>query len=634
MNGLEIDVGEEILEKCRQASALASALEEDGSRHSIVHELARNMKVRAEAIEEQCRVKRYSLRFNGKVGIGKTMAICSLTGLIDRNVLENAGDYHKLPLLKTASGRTTICETRILKTEGQSCICLAGMPEEEFQIYVKEYCDDIFGSQEMSLSAEIHRAISNMAGYPCKAGEPRRDESDILDYLRKSGAESLDCTVENLSDAVGRNIRYARRKLTEFVFTEGRFEDWLRDNIEKLNDGRIPEAPFPSQISIYVNIGDLDLGIPEYISDVVDTRGIGGGGSSRRDIAFSMVKPDTVTVMCDRINSFGSEREINELLEHAHSSARDSFHRIFLLGLERGQELIYANGAGDYEEGLSVKKKEAMREMGQKKIPLKEGNIGCLNALAGIQYSTTGAILETDEAAYRKTREDFWELLKTGLQGMYRMFYCEIQDMISNLRSLEKRQFPEGIVFRFADCRKLVEDTGIQAEEPLPGLQRELRNKMDACHAGVVRGCVNRRGSYGGLDIYDVSFLAGGRAFDQNCKTGTEILLARLKDIFNPEEETERICLSVVKREIEDAYSEYYKKSCDSYKMRVYEGMKNSPVWWKLYGLWGTGGGYKETVIDEVRGEMKEQGIGGKLKENDCCAEYRERLVKIMEIYR
>ena len=164
MNQLDFSMRGRIIEKCREAGELADALYHDDNRHDVVREQAYSIKKRSKVIEENCSVERYHLYFNGKVGVGKSTAICYLTGLIDKNCFAG-GNINDLPLLKTASGRTTVCETRILYTEEQSRIVITKMPGNAFGEYVKEFRDKIY-DPKVEVPTEIIRLISNMSGYP------------------------------------------------------------------------------------------------------------------------------------------------------------------------------------------------------------------------------------------------------------------------------------------------------------------------------------------------------------------------------------------------------------------------------------------------------------------------------------
>lgn len=93
MNGLALDMREEIVKECRRAAELADTLINDGGRRGIVRELAHNIKRRIAEIEENSGVVKYNLYFNGRAGVGKSTAICHLAGLIDKSCCENSKEF-------------------------------------------------------------------------------------------------------------------------------------------------------------------------------------------------------------------------------------------------------------------------------------------------------------------------------------------------------------------------------------------------------------------------------------------------------------------------------------------------------------------------------------------------------------
>ena len=631
MNQLDFSMRGRIIEKCREAGELADALYHDDSRHDVVREQARSIKKRSKEIEENCSIERYDLYFNGKVGVGKSTAICYLTGLIDKNCFAG-GNMNDLPLLKTASGRTTVCETRILYTEEQSRIVITKMPGDAFGKYVKEFRDKIY-DPEVEVPTEIMRLISNMSGYPYKNGKLQTEETDILGYLEQSGAQSLECTKENLLDTISRNINYGGREKTEFVFSEGRFEDWLKKYMQELNDGKIPDAPFPEKISICVNKRDFEPDIPEYIASIVDTRGIDGSfGSGREDIMESVTRKDVISIMCDEIASFGANE--HELLRHSISSGgNDILLRLFLLGLGKANEIENVNGAVDYKQGIESKRNEAMQKMEEGKIPILEGHIDCRNVRLGIKYTSDNEILSVDEAVCQQKREGFWEWLETGLKEMYSKYFAETEELLHSLKCLEKNQVSEEIISKCEQYREATKKFNIKQADLWGDFNRKITQAMQQSHAGVVRGCVNRNGRYNSLNLYTESLWAGGEEFARKCYTERDILLARLEEIFAQEDEIEKIYLDTARREINNSCQKYYNENCVHYKNCFSVCIGENSIWDRLKSYWGDGcGRYKERVIGEIIEELERQDIVGKLSQKDFSACYKEDIGKILDI--
>ena len=164
---------------------------------------------------------------------------------------------------------------------------------------------------------------------------------------------------------------------------------------------------------------DFEAGIPEYISSIVDTRGIDGNSDSiREDITESVIRKDVISIMCEEIASFGANA--HKQLRHSISKGgNDILLRLFLLGLGKANEIENVNGAVDYEQGIESKRNEAIQKMEEGKIPILEGHIDCRNVRLGIKYTSDNEILSVDEAVCQQKREGFWEWLETGLKEMY-----------------------------------------------------------------------------------------------------------------------------------------------------------------------------------------------------------------------
>jgi hypothetical protein len=104
---------------------------------------------------------KHTVAFIGSVGVGKTSAICNLLDLQENNE----------PLLKTGSGRTTVCEVEIKEGE-ELGILVQPYEEKEFFSYLEEFVYHITGNKDgtidFELSSEIERALRNMLGLKIK----------------------------------------------------------------------------------------------------------------------------------------------------------------------------------------------------------------------------------------------------------------------------------------------------------------------------------------------------------------------------------------------------------------------------------------------------------------------------------
>ena len=131
---------------------------------------------------------------------------------------------------------------------------------------------------------------------------------------------------------------------------------------------------------------------------------------------------------------------------------------------------------------------------------------------------------------------------------MYSKYFAETEELLHSLKCLEKKQVSEEIISKCAEYREAAKKFNIKQVDLGEDFKGKITQQMRQSHAGVVRGCVNRSGSYISLDLYTISILAGGEEFAKKCDTGRDVLLARLEEIFDPEDEIEKIYLDTAWR--------------------------------------------------------------------------------------
>lgn len=256
-------------------------------------------------------VEKYDVVFIGEPGMGKTTAICTWLGLVKKDV-SKASSIEDAMLLCVHQGRTTVAEVRIRQVEGRSRIHIDYGSREAQESMIKDYCrfyycslvpsteDDEDEEEDDDASFEAHsevdRVVRNMAGLHDIPKEGTESREKALRALEKLGS------FESFLDCVMRRIGLENRDLSEIAY-DGRddFESWLSTNFEAVNYGKNPRCGIADRITIEIGKDDLDLRLPGFVGDIVDTKGL--DTSSRMDLQDLMTSDDTVCILMDRLNS-------------------------------------------------------------------------------------------------------------------------------------------------------------------------------------------------------------------------------------------------------------------------------------------------------------------------------------------
>src|SRR5882724_3725819 len=134
--------------------------------------------------------REYQLSFIGSLGVGKSTAICRMTGL------ETArADGISVPVLEVGGGGITVCEVH-LRTGPQYGIIIEPRSDDEIRHDVADFADHVFqanaqaeddgsgASESQGISKEIARALRNMAGLAIQRPKGATEKRAIVDPAR------------------------------------------------------------------------------------------------------------------------------------------------------------------------------------------------------------------------------------------------------------------------------------------------------------------------------------------------------------------------------------------------------------------------------------------------------------------
>lgn len=275
-------------------------LQIDQYQHSPVSEAAaiqlRHNKIAIDDILKKLNKTEFSVAFIGKIGAGKTSAICKASGL---QYTDEKGKI--VDILKTGSGRTTVCEVRI-EHAAKISIRVEPLPSKEVERVVHNFAEFIWNKSKKNvsddeeggnlLSVELTRCIRNMLGLTI---EKKKSEAKLSD---KAVELALTCeSIVQLEELMYECLELDKRSELEIWPNESEaknWHSWLKDNFAKVNDGKNKLISIPSLITIN---GPFPLSRNGNTWKVIDTKGI-DSYIRREDIRLILDTEEIFPIIC------------------------------------------------------------------------------------------------------------------------------------------------------------------------------------------------------------------------------------------------------------------------------------------------------------------------------------------------
>ena len=363
-----------------------------------------------EGINALHEVEKYDVVFIGEPGMGKTTTICTWLGLVRKDP-EGLKSPESAMLLSVRQGRTTVAEVRIRQVEGRSRILLEYGTIEAQTAMIRNYCsyyygkfihaaageeDEEDGATEEDVHSEVDRVIRNMARLSSIPSEDDERFGKIRECLEKLG--SFEAFFETVMD----RIDLEERDLSEIGFDgSDSFERWLSKTFEDINNGKNPRCAIADTITIEVGREDRDLRLPDYVGDVIDTKGL--DTSARMDLQDLMTSDSTVVIFMDRINNVPSKTN-RALVKKTYLGEEYRPYAMKTLMFVRAtdDELAAVNEAeGDPELGKENKINEFDRKKESENVLLYSRNVLFVDSHSPFE---TVSFMEKDEAGKLKKR--------------------------------------------------------------------------------------------------------------------------------------------------------------------------------------------------------------------------------------
>lgn len=535
--------------------------------------------------------REHQIAFIGSIGIGKSTAICRLTGLevsiTDTNPMA--------PVLEAGAGGITVCEVHLRQGPGYGLL-IEPCPDDVIRAHVTDFAEYIRGtgaqggSQEESqgISKEIERAIRNLARLRIiknKGVDGKNIRYDEAKELAKKYNSTREVVVEILS-----RMELPRRDRHDVWYDPSTGKqplNWLKHTFEEINNGRHPEFTLPVRIEVIVP--DHLLPVDNLSVRFIDTKGI-DRTVARADLECLLNDPHTLAILCSGFNN-APAAEARLLLERAKDTGvRGLIQKAALLVLPRSGEALEVKD----EMGMRVENADEGYELKQEQISMSLAPLG----------------LSDLSVAFFDSRQDdpslFQAFLSERLDNVRRNFGHQLREIINNantlLQNYELEQTQEVIRQAAQQLR-----TWIHRHRSLQHLnmyiQDSLIEQLGYAYAATVRASINREGDWYNFNFGHHLGYGARKIAVQSLNT---IVMGFVEICHNmaetPDFEEAKELLGQSLRLLQTAYDELLSKIQLMGQTSFRDKLKQDKKFWFNCQLeWGQGSGYKGRIAAHSR---------------------------------
>lgn len=537
----------------------------------------------------------HHLAFIGSIGVGKSTAICRVTGL---EVPKEDGAL--APVLEVGGGGITVCEVH-LRTGPDFGLIVEPRGDDEIRYDVADLADHVLkgsvqvdedspdASESQGISKEVARALRNMAGLAVQRSKGPDGKRTTIDPARTL-AERFPTPREFVVEVLSRMELHRRdRRDTWYDSASGKSpKAWLQETFKAINNGRHPEFTLPKRIEVVVpqhlfEASDLTVRI-------IDTKGI-DRTAAREDIEVHLDDPHTLAVLCSNFNN-APAAEARLLLDRAKDAGvRRLEVNTALLVLPRPGEAVAMK---DDATGTPVENADEGYELKAEQVAL------ALEPL-GLQGLAVGFYNANEDSQSRAQ-----EFLVERLGRIRESFRARLRDARTGALALLSNHGEERIraVLRDAgDSIRTWASMNVSVPPVQAHVQESLLAEIQVAYASTVRAAVCREGewmhlSYShhiGYGARRLAVLALGKAVDEF--TGHCRILAA-----TPRYAEAADLIAQAERVLSASYEELLRKVQLMGQTVFKDALKaDSAFWQACMAEWGQGKGYKNRVAGHNR---------------------------------
>jgi transcriptional regulator with XRE-family HTH domain len=539
--------------------------------------------------------REHQVAFIGSIGVGKSTAICKMTGL---EVAKEDGTM--TPVLEVGGGGITVCEVH-LRTGPEFGLIIEPKGDDELRQDVMDLADSILknapspeedgpsGQESQGISKEVSRALRNMAGLAIqrpKGPDGKKLTVDPAKLLAQQFPTPREFVVEVLSRM---DLHRRDRRDIWYDSASGKSpKAWLRDIFGAINNGRSPEFTLPRRIEVVVP--DRLLQVADLTVRFIDTKGI-DRNAAREDIEVHFDDPHTLAVMCSYFNNApGAEARL--LLERAKDGGiRTLDTNAALLVLPRHAEALAMK---DDATSSPVESAEEGYELKGEQIALALEPLG-LQTLGVAFYNANEDPAEAAQA-----------FLLERLTRARAAFRTRISEATAGARALQRNHGEELVQAVLQDAGETLHTWAAQNATVPPVLghvQESLMAQIQVAYASTVRAAVRREGEWPALSYSHHIGYGARRLAVMALEKPVEQFTGHCKLMAaTPRYAQAADLLAQAERVLTVSYEELLRKVQLMGQTAFKDALKADPVLWQAcMEEWGQGPGYKTRVAAHNR---------------------------------
>lgn len=530
----------------------------------------------------------YSAAFIGKIGAGKTSAICKTSGLQHKS-----GDSENIDILKTGAGRTTVCEVRVEYADKYS-IRIDALAVEEVQRVVRNFAEFIWAKANKNitdedeggnlLSEELTRCIRNMLGLTIE----KKKENGKWKSTDKALEFSRNCrSVDEVNDLMFGCLALEARIEAELWPNPEEaksWQSWVKETFAKINDGKNKNVSIPALITI---CGPFPLKRRGCTWKIVDTRGI-DSYIHREDIRAIIDTEGIFPIVCSSFvdapdADCRSFFDLGIKLGHKNRLERDTL----LLILDKNE----SHKVSDIDDEIvdNSERKIVGREIREEQVTTKINH----------DYKISPTVIAFD--SHQDDEAVIWDALEARKLAYLASKKVDLERLVSASREVLSAEGDKVSAFK-SEIGALIDSWRSSADSRTPEWHHfggYIKKLFSNTHHKTLAASIDRKGEFYNLNIYEsVNQLAREYAVSFN-KKEIVFLAAGLDKIKSKYPEFENQIDSFF-AELILQFEQFASDVGDASKQHWIEQVKSFlDIWRSMGDEWGRGPGYKNRVLNK-----------------------------------